>query len=398
MERWNGATWWTCRRPSPAPRRRASSAASRASARCSAGRSGLSAGSRRGWRQFPAAGHHRELERLVLVDRSQPQRGRAQHPGTISCVPAVGCIAAGTAAVQAQTQNDPGLRTFVEQMAFPRPRTRASCWRRVTGASSTTERPRSPGPWAAGHLNAPVVGIAATPDGGGYWRWRPTGGSSTSVMRRSTGPWEAGTSNAPVVGIAATPDGRGYWLVAADGGVFNFGDADVLRAPWAVSASMPRSWAWRPPAGAAIGWWHPTAGSSTSVNAGFFGSTGGQRLNAPVAGIAATPDGGGYWLVGSDGGVFNYGNAGFYGSVPGQGIVGQPPVVGISRTPERSGLLAGGFERCRLRLRGRGVPRIAERNQAERPGIGHRIVGGAPPAAPQTKSEPPSTLTQAPVT
>jgi TM2 domain-containing membrane protein YozV len=25
--------------------------------------------------------------------------------------------------------------------------------------------------------------------------------------------------------MAATPDGRGYWLVAADGGVFAFGDA-----------------------------------------------------------------------------------------------------------------------------------------------------------------------------
>ena len=29
----------------------------------------------------------------------------------------------------------------------------------------------------------------------------------------------------PVVGMAAAPSGRGYWLVAADGGVFTFGDA-----------------------------------------------------------------------------------------------------------------------------------------------------------------------------
>jgi hypothetical protein len=29
----------------------------------------------------------------------------------------------------------------------------------------------------------------------------------------------------PVVGLAATPSGRGYWLAAADGGVFAFGDA-----------------------------------------------------------------------------------------------------------------------------------------------------------------------------
>ncbi len=31
--------------------------------------------------------------------------------------------------------------------------------------------------------------------------------------------------NAPIVGMASTPDGKGYWLVASDGGVFNFGDA-----------------------------------------------------------------------------------------------------------------------------------------------------------------------------
>jgi hypothetical protein len=30
---------------------------------------------------------------------------------------------------------------------------------------------------------------------------------------------------APIVGMAATPTGQGYWLVAADGGIFSFGDA-----------------------------------------------------------------------------------------------------------------------------------------------------------------------------
>jgi hypothetical protein len=34
------------------------------------------------------------------------------------------------------------------------------------------------------------------------------------------------TPNSPVVGMAATPDGKGYWLVASDGGVFTFGDAN----------------------------------------------------------------------------------------------------------------------------------------------------------------------------
>ena len=34
--------------------------------------------------------------------------------------------------------------------------------------------------------------------------------------------------------------------------------------------------------------------------------------------MAATPDGGGYWLVASDGGIFNYGDAAFFGSRGGQ--------------------------------------------------------------------------------
>ena len=29
--------------------------------------------------------------------------------------------------------------------------------------------------------------------------------------------------------MAATPDGKGYWLVGADGGIFSYGDAAVLR-------------------------------------------------------------------------------------------------------------------------------------------------------------------------
>ena len=31
--------------------------------------------------------------------------------------------------------------------------------------------------------------------------------------------------NKPVVGMAGTPDGQGYWEAATDGGIFNYGDA-----------------------------------------------------------------------------------------------------------------------------------------------------------------------------
>ncbi len=48
--------------------------------------------------------------------------------------------------------------------------------------------------------------------------------------------------------------------------------------------------------------------------AGFHGSMGGKPLNTPIVGMAATPGGGGYWLVGGDGGIFTFGDAAFAGS------------------------------------------------------------------------------------
>jgi len=43
-------------------------------------------------------------------------------------------------------------------------------------------------------------------------------------------------------------------------------------------------------------------------DAGFFGSTGGLPLQKPIVGMASAPDGSGYWLVASDGGIFNFGD------------------------------------------------------------------------------------------
>ena len=43
----------------------------------------------------------------------------------------------------------------------------------------------------------------------------------------------------------------------------------------------------------------------------YYGSMGGKHLNKPVVGIASTPDGGGYWEAGSDGGIFTFGTPKF---------------------------------------------------------------------------------------
>jgi Fibronectin type III domain len=66
---------------------------------------------------------------------------------------------------------------------------------------------------------------------------------------------------------------------------------------------------------------------------GFYGSMGGQNLNAPISGIADTPSSQGYWEVGQDGGVFAFGNANFYGSLP----TISAPIIGIAATPDGGG-------------------------------------------------------------
>ncbi len=69
--------------------------------------------------------------------------------------------------------------------------------------------------------------------------------------------------------------------------------------------------------------------------AGFYGSAGSIQLNKPIVGMAATPDGQGYWLVASDGGIFNYGDAKFYGSEGGKPL--NEPIVGVAATPSGNG-------------------------------------------------------------
>ena len=136
-------------------------------------------------------------------------------------------------------------------------------------------------------------------------------------------------------GTASTPDGKGYWLVASDGGVFAYGNAHFygstggqhLNAPIVAFATTPDG----------KGYWLVAADGGVFAygDATFYGSTGGQHLNAPIVGISTTPDGKGYRLVASDGGVFSYGDATFYGSTGGQHL--NAPIVGISTTPDGLG-------------------------------------------------------------
>jgi hypothetical protein len=68
-------------------------------------------------------------------------------------------------------------------------------------------------------------------------------------------------------------------------------------------------------------------GGLFSFNAPYYGSMGGQSLNAPVVGMAVEPDNGGYYEVASDGGIFAF-NAPFQGSMGGQPL--NKPIVGMA--------------------------------------------------------------------
>ena len=73
-------------------------------------------------------------------------------------------------------------------------------------------------------------------------------------------------------------------------------------------------------------------GIFTFGDAPFYGSTGSLTLNSPIVGMTPTADGKGYWFTASDGGVFSYGDAPFFGSLGGIGV---DDVVGMARSAVR---------------------------------------------------------------
>lgn len=89
------------------------------------------------------------------------------------------------------------------------------------------------------------------------------------------------------------------------------------------------------------GYWLAQAGGGVYAygDAGFYGSLPGLGIDptTPIVGMAATADGRGYWLVGADGGVYAFGDASYAGSLPALGVIPAGPVVGIAATADGRG-------------------------------------------------------------
>lgn len=147
-----------------------------------------------------------------------------------------------------------------------------------------------------------------------YWAAHPTGSLHLSV------PW------CPFAPVAVQAIDAGPYDVSACAGTFPHpppavsSDGNGLEPLHTAVAIMPR------PQG--DGYWLVQSDGGVFTHGGipFFGSMGGKSLNSPMVGGAATPSGLGYWLVGGDGGVFTFGDAPFLGSMGGKplnaGIVG----------------------------------------------------------------------------
>lgn len=170
------------------------------------------------------------------------------------------------------------------------------------------------------HLNKPVVGMAPTLDGKGYWLVASDGGIFSYGDARYLGSMGGAHLNQPMTGMAVTADGMGYWEVASDGGIFNFGDAIFM-------GSMGGTPLNKPIVGMAGHYWEVASdGGIFSFGPSFYGSMGGVPLNKPVVGMMLPRDGSGYWEIASDGGIFSFGSALFEGSEGGKPL--NAPIVG----------------------------------------------------------------------
>ena len=136
--------------------------------------------------------------------------------------------------------------------------------------------------------------------------------------------------------MAVDPSG-GYWTTTWLGDVSSHDGAQQFGSPPGSGIRLMQPVIGMEGSASGNGYWlvATDGGIFSYGDARFYGSTGGLHLNQPIVGMAATPEGAGYWLVASDGGIFSYGDAQFYGSTGGMHL--NQPIVGMATTPDGGG-------------------------------------------------------------
>jgi hypothetical protein len=195
-------------------------------------------------------------------------------------------------------------------------------------------------------LNRPVVGITVTSNRGGYWLDASDGGVFAfgdasfygSIPGLGISPAGSGgprALNAPIVGMVPSYDDGGYFMVASDGGVFTFGDAQFEGSCPSLAGGCSGAAVAVIPDASGRGYWLVTATGNvyTFGDAQYLGAPGGQV--SPVTSAVRTPDGDGYWILLANGDVFSYGDAGKFGSASSFG--GANPASAIFASSDSSG-------------------------------------------------------------
>ena len=136
--------------------------------------------------------------------------------------------------------------------------------------------------------------------------------------------------------MAVDPNG-GYWTTFWLGGVDAHDGAVGFGSPAASNIHLEKPIIGMEGTPSGNGYWLVASDGGVFAygDAPFYGSTGSIQLNQPIVGMAATPDGGGYWMVAADGGIFAFGDAPFYGSTG--SIHLNQPIVGMAPTPDGGG-------------------------------------------------------------
>ncbi|GAC1606199.1 MAG: hypothetical protein NVS3B21_35960 [Acidimicrobiales bacterium] len=140
-----------------------------------------------------------------------------------------------------------------------------------------------------------------------------------------------------IVATVPTFDGAGYWQVGDDGGVFAFGDAPFLGSAATLKKTAPIVGLVAAPDSSAYGLIGADGNLYLFGNVPPFGGGPIPGLAAPVVGGVASggQNGPGALLAAADGGVFAEGGATFLGSAGNLHLA--KPIVGIAGTPDGGG-------------------------------------------------------------